>query len=124
VLPALNGGSLRSAGFLPPSARRRAAFRNQIFAHRQSPDDDGVESNLSDEARRDINSVLVVAGDRNSDEFALSVRVRRQLGIVDRIESDSPESAAPHHVRGQFTPKKKGTGLLKPVPFPKLAFTP
>jgi len=27
-------------------------------------------------------------------------------------------------VRGQFTPKKKGTGLLKPVPFPKLAFTP
>jgi hypothetical protein len=75
-----------------PDFRRRmlAAERrsgNQIFAHRQSPDDDGVETNLSDEARRDINSVRVVSGDRNSDEFALPVRVRRQLGIADRIES-------------------------------------
>ena len=58
------------------AAKRRS--RNQIFAHRQSPDDDGVETNLSDEARRDFNSVRVVAGDRNSDEFALPVRVRRQ----------------------------------------------
>ena len=75
-----------------PDFRRRmlAAERrsgNQIFAHRQSADDDGVETNLSDEARRDINSVRVVAGDRNPDEFALPVRVRRQLGIVDRVKS-------------------------------------
>ena len=75
-----------------PDFRRRmlAAERrsgNQIFPHRQSADDDGVETNLSDEARRDINSVRVVAGDRNPDEFALPVRVRRQLGIVDRVES-------------------------------------
>ena len=75
-----------------PDFRRRmlAAERrsgNQIFAHRQSADDDGVETNLSDEARCDINSVRVVAGDRNPDEFALPVRVRRQLGIVDRVES-------------------------------------
>ena len=67
------------------AAKRRSG--NQIFAHRQSADDDGVETNLSDEARRYINSVRVVAGDRNSDEFALPVRVRRQLGIVDRVES-------------------------------------
>ena len=66
-------------------AKRRSG--NQIFAHRQSPDDDRVETNLSDEARRDINSVRVVAGDRNSDEFALPVRVRRQLGRADRVES-------------------------------------
>ena len=67
------------------AAERRSG--NQIFAHRQSPDDDGVETNLSDEARRDINSVRVVAGDRNSDEFSLPVRVRRQLGMADRVES-------------------------------------
>ena len=65
-----------------PDFRRRmlAAERrsgNQIFAHRQSADNDGVETNLSDEARRDIKSVRVIAGDRNSDEFTLSVRVRR-----------------------------------------------
>ena len=60
---------------------------NQIFAHRQSANDDGVESNLTDEVRSDINSVRVVAGDRNSDEFALPVRVRRQLGGADRVES-------------------------------------
>jgi hypothetical protein len=58
-----------------PDFRRRmlAAERrsgNQIFAHRQSPDDDGVETNLSDEARRDINSVRVVAGDRNYEARA------------------------------------------------------
>ena len=45
------------------AAKRRSG--NQIFAHRQSADDDGVETNLSDEARRDINSVRVVAGDWN-----------------------------------------------------------
>jgi ABC-type branched-subunit amino acid transport system ATPase component len=56
-------------------------------AHRQSANDSRVETNLSDEARRDINSVRVVAGDRNPDEFALSMRVRRQLGMVDRVES-------------------------------------
>ena len=67
------------------SAQRRSG--NQIFAHRQSPDDDGVETNLLDEARRDIDSVWVVAGDRNSDEFSLPVRVRRQLGRADRVES-------------------------------------
>ena len=67
------------------TAERRSG--NQIFAHRQSADDDGVKTNLSDEARRDINTVRVVAGDRNPDEFALPVRVRRQLGIVDRVES-------------------------------------
>jgi hypothetical protein len=67
------------------AAERRS--RNQIFAHRQSADDDGVETNLSDETRRDINSVRVVAGDRNPDEFALPVRFRRQLGVVDRVES-------------------------------------
>ena len=43
----------------PPDFRRRmlaAELRsgNQIFAHLQSADDDGVETNLSDEARRDI----------------------------------------------------------------------
>jgi len=75
-----------------PDFRRRmlAAERrsgNQIFAHRQSADDDGVETNLSDEARRNTNRLRVVAGDRNSDEFALPVRVRRQLGRADRIES-------------------------------------
>src|ERR1700722_9216585 len=75
-----------------PDFRRRmlAAERrsgNQIFAHLQSADDDGVETDLSDEARRDINSVRVVAGDRNPDEFALPVRVRGQLGVVDRVES-------------------------------------
>jgi len=59
------------------AAERRSG--NQIFAHRQSPDDDGFETNLSDETRRDIHSVRVVAGDRNSDEFALPVRVRRHL---------------------------------------------
>ena len=53
--------------------RRRSG--NQIFAHRQSADDDGVETNLSDEARRDIKSVRVIASDRNPDEFALPVRV-------------------------------------------------
>jgi hypothetical protein len=53
--------------------------RNQIFAHRQSPDDDRVETNPSDEARRYINSVRVVAGERNPGEFALPVRVRRGL---------------------------------------------
>ena len=57
------------------AAERRSG--NQIFAHRQSADDDGVETNLSDEARRDINSVWVVAGNRNPDEIALSMRVRR-----------------------------------------------
>ena len=82
-----------------PDFRRRmlAAERhsgNQIFAYRQSADDDGVETNLSDEARRDINSVRVVAGDWNPDEFALPVRVRRQLGIVDRVES-------PHDMRAR-----------------------
>ena len=66
------------------AAKRRSG--NQIFAHRQSADYDGVETNLSDKARRDINSVRVVPGDRNSDEFALPVSVRQQLGIVDRIE--------------------------------------
>ena len=76
----------------PPDFRRcmLAAERrsgNQIFAHRQSADDNGVETTPSDEGRRDINSVRVVAGDRNPDEFALPVRVRRQLGIVDRVES-------------------------------------
>src|SRR4029077_17228106 len=76
----------------PPDFRRcmLAAERrsgNQIFAHRQSADDDGVETDLSDEARCDMNSMRVVAGNRNSDEFALPVRVRRQLRIVDRIES-------------------------------------
>ena len=45
------------------------------------------QTNLSDKARRDINSVRVIAGDRNPDEFALPVRVRRQLGIVDRVKS-------------------------------------
>ena len=75
-----------------PDFRRRmlAAERrsgNQIFAHRQSADDNGVEANLSDEGRRDINCVRVVAGDRNPDEFALPVRVRRQLGIVDRFKA-------------------------------------
>ena len=54
------------------AAKRRSG--NQIFAHRQSPDDDWVETNFSDEARRDINSVRVVAGDWNSDEFSLPVR--------------------------------------------------
>ena len=67
------------------AAKRRSG--NQIFAHRQSADDNGVEANLSDEGRRDINCVRVVAGDRNSDEFALPVRVRRQLGRADRVES-------------------------------------
>ena len=66
---------------LPDFCRRMLAAErrsgNQIFAHRQSPDDDGVEADLSDEARRDINSVRVIAGDRNSDEFALPVRIRR-----------------------------------------------
>ena len=75
----------------PPDFRRRmlTAERrsgNEIFAQRQSADDDRVEANLSDEARCDINSVRVVAGDRNADEFALPVRGRRQLGIVDRVE--------------------------------------
>ena len=42
------------------AAERRSG--SQIFAHRQSADDDGVETNLSDEARREINGVLVVAG--------------------------------------------------------------
>jgi len=67
------------------AAERRSG--NEIFAHRQSADDDRVETNFSDETRRDINSVRVVAGDRNPDEFALPVRVRRQVGIVDRVES-------------------------------------
>ena len=66
---------------LPDFCRRMLAAErrsgNQIFAHRQSADDDRIETNLSDEARRDINSVRVVAGDRNSDEFALPVRIRR-----------------------------------------------
>ena len=66
------------------TAERRSG--NQIFAHRQSADDDRLETNLSDEARRDINSVRVVAGDRNRGKFALPVRGRRQLGIVDRVE--------------------------------------
>jgi hypothetical protein len=75
-----------------PDFRRRmlAAERrsgDQIFAHRQSADDDGVETNLSDEARRYIDSVRVVAGDWNSDEFALPVRVCRQLGRANRVES-------------------------------------
>ena len=76
---------------LPDFRRRMLAAEgrsgNQIFAFRQSADDDGVETNLSDEVRRDFNSVRVVAGDRNSDEFALPVRVRRQLGRADSIES-------------------------------------
>jgi hypothetical protein len=55
------------------AAERRSG--NQIFAHRQSPDDDGFETNRSDEARRDIDSVGVIAGDRNSDESPLPVRV-------------------------------------------------
>ena len=42
------------------AAERRSG--NQTFAHRQSADDDGVETNRSDEARRDINSVRT--GDR------------------------------------------------------------
>ena len=67
------------------TAERRSG--NQIFAHCQSADDDRVETNLSDEARRNIDSVRVVAGDRNSDEFTLPVRVCRQVGVVDRIES-------------------------------------
>src|SRR5215470_16925814 len=67
------------------TAARRSG--NQIFAHRQSADDDGVETNLSDEARRDIDSVRVVAGDRKSDEFVLPMRVCRQLGRADRVES-------------------------------------
>jgi len=86
---------------LPDFCRRMLAAErrsgNQIFANRQSADDDGVETNLADEAQRDINSVRVVAGDRNSDEFALPVRVRRQLGIVDRIES-----AHDMHARQEF----------------------
>ena len=45
--------------------RKRLGLR--IFTC-QSADDDGVETNLSDEARRDTNSVRVVAGDRNRDE--------------------------------------------------------
>jgi hypothetical protein len=45
------------------AAERRSG--NQIFAHRQSPDYDRVETNLSDEARRDINGVRVIAGDRH-----------------------------------------------------------
>jgi hypothetical protein len=60
------------------TAERRSG--NQIFAHCQSADDDRVETNLSDEARRNIDSVRVVAGDRNSDEFTLPVRVCRQVG--------------------------------------------
>jgi len=72
------------------AAERRSG--NQIFAHRQSPDDDGFETHLSDETRRDIHSVRVVAGDRNSDEFALPVRVRRQLGGADRIERCQAET--------------------------------
>ena len=67
------------------AAERRSG--NQIFANCQSADDNRVETNLPDEGRRDANSVRVVAGDRNADEFALPVRVRRQLGIVDRVES-------------------------------------
>src|SRR3974390_3028586 len=48
------------------AAKRRSG--NQIFAHRQSTDNDGLETNLSDEARCDFNSVRVVAGDRSPDE--------------------------------------------------------
>ncbi len=63
---------------LPDFRRRMLAGQrrsgNQIFAHRQSADDDGVETNLSDEARRDINSVRLVAGDRNPDELAVGAR--------------------------------------------------
>jgi hypothetical protein len=46
----------------------------------------GSKPNLSEEARCDISSVRVIAGDRNADEFALPVRVPRQLGIVDCVE--------------------------------------
>ncbi len=71
---------------LPDFCRRMLATErrsgNQMFAPRQSADEDRVETNLSDEARGDVNSVRIVAGDRNLDEFALPVRVRRQLGIV------------------------------------------
>jgi hypothetical protein len=38
------------------TAERRSG--NQIFAHGQSADDDRIETNLSDEARRDINSAI------------------------------------------------------------------
>ena len=43
------------------AAERRPG--NQIFAHRQAANDNRIETNLSDEGRRDINSLRVVAGD-------------------------------------------------------------
>jgi hypothetical protein len=41
------------------AGKRRSG--NQIFAHHQSADDDWLEANLADEARRDGDSVRVVA---------------------------------------------------------------
>jgi hypothetical protein len=71
---------------LPDFRRRMLAPErrsgDQIFAHCQSADDDRVETNLPDEGRHDLNCVRVVAGDRNPDEFAKPVRVRRQLGFA------------------------------------------
>ena len=81
---------------LPDFRRRMLAAElrsgNQIFAHLQSADDDGVETNLSDEARRDIDSMRVVAGNRNSDEFALSQEVPYDFGATNQLldEVDLP----------------------------------
>jgi hypothetical protein len=59
------------------SAERRSG--NQIFAHCQSADDDGLKTNLSDEARRDISSVRVVAADRNPERAANTLPIIREI---------------------------------------------
>src|SRR5215469_3062512 len=66
------------------AAERRP--RDEIFTHREPADDNGLEPDLPNQVRGNRKRILVIAGDRHTDQFALAMGIFAKLHIVDRIE--------------------------------------
>src|SRR5256886_4580369 len=76
----------------PPKFRRRVFLSErrtgeQVLAHGQASHEDRLESNIADELFCDGDGLLVVAGDRHTDEAALPVGDWADPPIADPVES-------------------------------------
>src|SRR3989454_4367629 len=96
----------------PPKFRRRVFLSErrtgeQVLAHGQASHEDRLESNIADELFCDGDGLLVVAGDRHTDEAALPVGDWADPPIADPVES--PHDPRPWQQLGAGQP---GAALL------------
>src|SRR6516165_10319468 len=96
------------------AAERRP--RDEIFTHREPADDNGLEPDLPNQVRGNRKRILVISGDRHTDQFALAMGIFAQLHIVDRIEPADDMRPGQQLRRGRPAPPCCSTDFMSSSP--------